>query len=413
MKKELKNKLIFISGVVFALALLFVSVQMIQAGWTAPTAPFPGGTVYPPIDTSPDKMNGGVVSYALREGSIELQGKKIDESTGAVVNGNGSVLRVPADRWIGAEGNYFVPKTNFGSNMNFFSAGSFNVNAFGLVLPNKETNLLSPQSGMVTYVPSLKKAQLYDGSNWVDIGSGSGSGDSFWTQTADGIQYGGGNVTIAPFTSGWFATGVQAAVNKNEKAFSFLAKIVNAANNPIPSSQRMSCDKSDTALDCPNSYYAKLASDGNVSDGDKKYDIWKKTEYICPATNPFGNTYFNYDQNKCCDAWSGEENTSQPLGCITVAPTTKTMTKEFMFETKPAGIQKGTLSVDNINAIDINLSDPQWSKTIEVEHSGGTQTMGGSYITGFQDCPTGYFVSGFRFGRNGSTLNFVLRCSKL
>ena len=332
MIKELKNKLIFISGVVFALALLFISVQIIQAGWTAPTAPFPGGTIYPPIDTS---------SSTQTKAGVLILGTDVAP---------GSVLRVQVGQGLAvnaADGGSFYPSQgSVGAVLN--SQKGFYVNTAGFVLPRiPRTGVSAPyadEEGMIYYDTTKKGVKLFNGTNWVDIGSG--GGDSFWTQTADGIQYGGGNVTIAPFTSGWFATGFQAAVNKDEKAFSFLAKIVNAANAPIPASQRMSCDKSDTALDCPNSYYAKVASDGIVNNGDKKYDVWEKTEYICPAG------YFPYN-NRCCDGWSDE---TTPIGCINVQPTTKVMTKEFMFETKTGSVQKGTLSVDNLSTAKVSFT---------------------------------------------------------
>jgi len=178
MKKELKNKLIFISGVVFALALLFVSVQLIRAAqtntWSAPTKPFPQADVYPPLTTSPDIS---VSTPEIREGSLKLQG---------MVEGNkvgwGGVLQMTDEkavggatgRWIGMSDGYFMPKTSASDpRTKIYSLNPFQITAKGFILPQSiPSGMIADYAGMVYYNATDKKAQIYNGTAWTDLGGG-------------------------------------------------------------------------------------------------------------------------------------------------------------------------------------------------------------------------------------------------
>lgn len=375
MKKELKNKLIFISGVVFALALLFVSVQMIQAGWTAPTAPFPGGTVYPPIDSGPDPKQGELI---IRSGGLSLEGK-VFENSGSIVSGTGKVLEIPKDRWINAENNIFVLKNTEG-NIVFSSpsGGQFLVNTNGIVLPSKDSTQeasIIKKSGTVYYNTTKKGVKLYDGSNWVDIGSG--GGDSVWTKVESGAFF-DGNATLGTMADqgGYEPTGKVFTVDSktlnslDQKEFAFINKV--SAAPDYENNRLLECDKSDVQEEC----FGFVVVSGHHAIGDLKYD-----------------RYMDY----------GEPGIKSGL--------TKVSYKELEYKIKPAVIN----STGVLYTKDIDLSQPAYShKTNDIEVSGGSQKSMDEYIEGWVECPYGYFMTGFRFGRNvDNDLKPIIRCAKL
>jgi len=168
MKKELKNKLIFISGVVFAFALLggvVVVAQAVTNSWTPPTQNFPQANVYPPIDTGPGEQT--------KDGSLILKG---DNQIGAVVkiqtNQSFAVDNSP-------DAGYFTPSyAELGAIIN--SAKSLLINTKGLVLPRTGTGapIESPLEGTIYYKTADKKVQLWNGTAWTDLGGGGGTPSS-------------------------------------------------------------------------------------------------------------------------------------------------------------------------------------------------------------------------------------------
>lgn len=266
MKKELKNKLIFISGVAFALALLFVSVQMIQAGWTAPTVPFPGGEIYPPIDTSS--------STQTKAGGLIL-------GTGVVP---GSVLRIQKGQGLAVDavdgGSFYPSQGTVGAVLN--SSNGFYVNTSGLVLPRiPRVATDAPYAdveGMIYYDTVEKSVKLFNG-KWVDIGSG--GGESYWKAITGGIAYTGGDIFAGLDGKQWVyvSTGneyecfVQGPTNDRKL---ILGLPINKAFAKEECSQydnaKMSCDNSASSIECTESFYIA----GGSSDKSTRYDTYQK-----------------------------------------------------------------------------------------------------------------------------------------
>jgi len=368
MKKELKNKLIFISGVVFALALLFVSVQLIRAAqtntWSAPTQPFPQANVYTPIDIGPGEQT--------KDGSLILKGD----------NKLGATIQIQANQSFAVENSpdagYFMPSLSSGLGAVINSSKSLLINTKGLVLPRTGTGapIDSPLEGTIYYNTTKKGVKLYDGSNWVDIGSG-GGGESVWTKVESGAFF-DGNAALGTMADqgGYEPTGKVFTVDSKtlnslyKNSFSFLNKAEAAID--YEGNRLLECDKSDVQEEC----FGFVVVSGHHAVGDLKYDRYM--DYGEPGIKP-GPTKVSY--------------------------------KELEYKIKPAIIN----STGVLYAKDINISQPSWGETQEVAHTGGSDPdiPGNNYKSGWTYCPNGYFVSGFRLGHDPDGLTFVLKCSKL
>lgn len=431
MKKELKNKLIFISGVVFALALLFVSVQWIRAAttnsWSAPKLPFPQANVYPPIDTGPDVPSvSNPKGLAIREGKIELGGMVWNEKTKTSVFQSGVALFLQKNSSIGNIFGSFYPEDGSG-NATIFSSKALNLSTAGLLLPRDPIVLLDgttaiktpeKQEGMIYYDTTKKGVKLYDGTSWKDIGSG-GGGDSFWKPTAGGIAYSGSGVTINSLNSGWWYEETKTVSMKGGNSISLVNTAQAKFERKFPP---MSCDRDETKPECTENYYSGT---GDEREGSYASDRFEEYSYSCPAKSSFGSVYKLYEQDrKCCDAFN--ENTNQPSGCISATRNIAAVKEKiYKFYTKEAAlpaqltvvgdVKANTANIGTVNVADINLSNPQYSKTTgEIYMVVEKEPISiGEFDQGWATCPPGYFVNAFRFGINGASLAPVLKCSKL
>lgn len=80
-----------------------------------------------------------------------------------------------------------------------------------------------------------------------------------------------------------------------------------------------------------------------------------------------------------------------------------------------------TIDDSVITTKDLNLQNPQWSVTEAEKTAPSVPTsrgQGGVWIDEWNECPTGYFISGIRFGKKdirglGTNASTVIKCSKL
>ncbi len=210
MKNELKNKLIFVSGAVFGLALLISSVGIISAAnvsWTAPTQPFPTATVNPPLDSSSDtQKKAGQILFTEISGSGKLVSIGSGQSAPISFAGStktGTVLLFTKNQSFGVSGstNKFILSDSSG-NTALTSDGLFKISASGLVLPTALAK--SPIPGTVYFDSESKKIKLNtDGTanGWISVGENTREQtQQIWKETSDKLGkylfYAGRQVTI-------------------------------------------------------------------------------------------------------------------------------------------------------------------------------------------------------------------------
>lgn len=122
--------------------------------------------------------------YGVRDGRIQLLGKKWDDVEKKSIFQPGVALVLEVNSSVGNGNGSFYPEDSRG-NTTIFSSKAFNVSSAGLLLPRDpiigsdgEPTSKTPEKieGMIYYDTTKKGVKLYNGSDWVDIGSGSGSG---------------------------------------------------------------------------------------------------------------------------------------------------------------------------------------------------------------------------------------------
>jgi len=364
--KDTKNKLIFISGVVFALVLLWVSSQVITATWQPPTGTFPNANVAPPIDQSGENQS--------KVGSIEISGR------------SGAAFIIEQGRSINTSnlGDAFLTLMRLDNSTILKNGYShFDVNTLGLLLPRYETNGLNQVEGMITYSPSEKTVKLYNG-EWINIGTGTGSGDSFWRENEGGIYYGGGDVVInntladASVERGFWPTGNTITLSRGE-------------NGALYNSRRLACDTSSYTLNTTCSAQQPYTG-GYLNQATP-----------APVVGDYG--YDRYEEDS-------ETQNELDIGIIKY--------KIFKYEERVITSNTPTentakVTVGKVVADDIDLSNPSWSFTSrEKSQVGGSSEWDSDIdIDGWVTCDDGEFLSGIRFGIRDDKLILVGKCSKL
>jgi len=362
MKQELKNKLIFVAGSVFGLVILGALIQVVgaqQYQWAPPTDSFPNANTYPPIDIGP---NAQVKSGSLTIGE----------------NANGLILFPPEAASIDAISFPENKTINSGVNKLYLNANGnivFSSIGGGLLMPKLNTPPTNPAPGMIYYENGSGTVKLRNNDNaWVDIGTGSGEG--YWKYLqAGGIYY-------TEDSSPGMVTRV--VISDSEVQSNFAWERISSGDTSAGTSGSLSCDTSPLTEDCPNPYIT-----GSGALGDKKYDQWEY-EY-CLVPSPAPSSY----------------------GCDQYA--TQVQYNIYEYRSSVSTPSNGSeLIVGQIKAKDITLDDPKWSSSQSVSMTGTKKLSMDDYVENWVVCPNGYFMSGFRFGRDGdSDLNAVIQCSKL
>lgn len=355
MKQELKNKLIFVAGSVFGLVILGALIQVVgaqQYQWAPPTDSFPNANTGIPIDT----------------GDIE-QPKKA--SIRFEVN-SGAAVKVSDGSWIGNTDGTAMLIFGLGSAKNIIKMyGAGEGGGFALPSTGSVSNELE---GVLRYNVGGKKVQFNDGTAWKDVGTGSGEG--YWKYLAAGGIYYTEDASPGMVT--------RVVISDSEVQSNFAWERISSGDTSAGTSGSLPCDSSPLTEDCPNPYPA-----GSGALGDKKYDQWEY-EY-CLVPSPAPSSY----------------------GCDQYA--TQVQYNIYEYRSSVSTPSNGSeLIVGQIKAKDITLDDPKWSKSQSVSMTGTRKLSMDDYVENWVVCPNGYFMSGFRFGRDGdSDLNAVIQCSKL
>ena len=228
--------------------------------------------------------------------------------------------------------------------------------------------------GKLWLTPADGKIMALSGGKTFEIGSG-GGGTNPWTTTMDGILYDGGNVTVnnTGMVTKFWGTGRALSKIEDNKQFAIIntAHAVDPGNYP-----KMPCDVSPSTIDCSDPYPYNLSTMSGFTVGSLYYD-----EYLVPKVGINGE--------------------------ILQGPETPTY-KEFKLEARKNN--SGNTAV--LNTGDLRMANPTWSKTTTIEQVGGSHQEMYGYDEAYTNCPNGYFVSGARLGRHGSSLILVLNCSK-
>lgn len=308
---EKNNKVIWLAGALFAVALIIGSAGAIHAAWQAPNQDFPNQNVGVPLDTSsnPQTKNGQLTLQTATPYSPILTVGYQNAISGLALNAT-----LPTK--------IFYPMTFIGGVDNQTQIqnglGALYVSTQGLVLPNVGTSGLNATAGMITYDPSSNTVKLYNGSSWTDIGTGTGGG--FWQANgSNGIIYSGGNVTISNGTTatsaGWYAQGYDIA-------------IPNGAS-------KMPCDTTPSE-DCTNSYYSYSGTAGSSA-----YDTAGSS---CPNGGNNGGKQLQYLNDPDKDLGMG-------AGLVpSVHAATQNCYKIFTYQSAQASTNTAALNVATVNA---------------------------------------------------------------
>jgi hypothetical protein len=364
MKQELKNKLIFVAGSVFGLMILGALIQVVgaqQYQWAPPPPEgFPNANTYPPIDIGPDPQ--------VKLGSLTI-GESLE---------NGLILSRPQAASVKAISLLQNKTIDSGENRLYLNANGnivFSSVSGGLLMPKLNTPPTNPAPGMIYYENGSGTVKLRNNDNaWVDIGTGSGEG--YWKYlAAGGIYY---TEDASP------GTVTRVVISDSEVQSTFAYELLGTYDTSTGASGALPCDTNSLTRDCPNPY---TAASGSL--GDKKYDRWEY-EY-CAVPTPGPSSY----------------------GCDQYA--TQVQYNIYEYRSSVSTPSNGSeLIVGQIKAKDITLDDPKWSRSQSVAMTGTKKLGMDDYVESWVVCPNGYFMSGFRFGRDGdSDLNAVIQCSKL
>lgn len=245
MKQDAKNKLIFVAGSVFGLVVLGALVQVVgaQYQWVPPSETFPNANTAPPIDISATGQ------------------KKIGNISVEVGTGRPAVT-VSDNTYVGTTNSRIIFGAGTGQNTMIMYGE-------GVTLPHGTAALSNTDEGMIRYNVGGKKVQFNDGTGWKDVGTGTGSGDSYWTTTNGGIAYTGGDVFIS--NGGW---------------------TLKSSDVKNLSGSRLPCDVNHQIYDCDSSNLPKIGTNGQIG-----YDEAQEPH----PTKPIPISYFNiyeYDINK-------------------------------------------------------------------------------------------------------------------
>jgi len=230
--------------------LLFVANIALGASWFSPTQPFSLTAPAPdlPLDTSS--------STQTKKGTLIL-GKNLDLSIqsasadGILFKAN-QKIKVNNSAWL-------MPLSTSGISSFYNGSSYFAFNTQGLLLPNAQKNSISQKPGMLTYDNGT--AWLYNGTSWVDLAGGGGSGSSkYWSELGgpENILFIGQSVGITNFTT-----------SQSEKGF-----VINQSSSPqeiTPSGIRLPCDTNPIVQDCPSPY---IINGYNI--GDVGYDEYEE-----------------------------------------------------------------------------------------------------------------------------------------
>jgi hypothetical protein len=357
MKQDVKNKLIFVAGSIFGLVVLGALVQVVSAEyeWAPPGGEFPSANTAPPIDIS--------ATGQTKSGTISIN---VESGPGIILSNNS---------YVGANAQSYI----------VFGTGSeqsiTKVYGGGLALPYGNTNTEGREvpalEGALLYNADARKVQFHNGTAWTDVGTG--SGDSYWKYlSAGGIYY-------SDNSGPGMKTRVVIADSDVESVFAF-EKVGTEYTQPV-NMQHMSCDTSPATVDCNQQTYP---SSGAM--GEKRYDQWQSETCLEFGNNSPPGSFgcVNWGTVDGFDIWELRSS-------ISVASNNSELT-----------VGKAFMS-------DIDLSNPKWTSGYnEVPMTGSNKLGMDNYVESWVMCPDGYFMTGFRFGRDGDAdLNAVIRCGKL
>lgn len=366
MKQDAKNKLIFVAGSIFGLVVLGALVQVVgaQYQWAPPNETFPNANTAPPIDIS--------ATGQKKTGNISIE---VGTGQSAITVSNNAYVGTPNSRII-------------------FGAGTgdiIRIYGGGLALPIGTGT--GGEEGLVRYNNSsgVKKVQFNDGTNWKDVGTGSGS--SYWTPSSGGIAYTGGNVTITKTTqgtqTGFWATGEIGHAGK-ENNISLLPR---AHAEEVGSPKALACDTNDFYRQCPDFFSGGYKDGSAVNEGSIGYDRFAE----CPVWNNLQGD-LNTSSGKCNYYTSDFEST--PVLQHTGNPTYRKAM--YNYETRNVGNPSDTamLTVGNISVG--GTSNIKKAKISEFDFSDIKSVTKGGLNVGFHDMGVKGLVVSFTVNTGGS-----------
>lgn len=224
--KQLSRNPFFYLSIALMFVVAFEVVNLVRAQYASPTQAPPGGQPFAPIDTS-----------------------SVDQTkTGSFTTSKDLIMA-------GSNGSVSLSSTA-GVPVLTFSSG----NTFGKLW-------LTPADG---------KIMALSGGKTFEIGSGGGGGTNLWTTTADGILYGGGNVTVnnTGMVTKFWGTGRTLSKIEDSKQFAVI-NAAHAAGNP--NFPKMPCDVSPSTIDCSDPYPYDPSTMSGFTVGSLYYD-----EYSVP-----------------------------------------------------------------------------------------------------------------------------------
>lgn len=282
------------------------------------------------------------------------------------------------------------------------------IHSKGLVLPKTSYTGVDAKEGTIRYNAEGKKVEFHNGSGWVDIGTGSGGGDSVWSLGFGGAYYSGNKVTIS---------------NAVQTGFFFdtaLTEVQFADNYANRNYIKLDCDTT-ANWDC-GSFQEAYGYGYN----DYGYDEVYGTENRCPP----GAEYLP-STDKCRD-YLGDKGDFDPY------------TKWIYAFSDSLRTNTATLDVANVSAKNINVgnltssgnitaSSNVWNDVTEYGRQGDIiLTVGDTYNSAptiynptYTDtqysrgvsCPDGYYVVGIEVHNDDSGSKALtaigLRCAKL
>lgn len=336
MKQETKQKLFFVAGAVFGLALLGASVGIIaaQTTWSPPPGPFPAANVYAPLDTGPSEQT--------KLGRLEL-GKGLSE--------RGWVLQLQPNQSLSAEGGQGAFYPNYDTvGAYLYTPTKFQIVANeGVLLPKLSADPATTAAGSIYYNTTSNSVKLRNSSGWTEIGSG---GESHWSMVSGTLTYGGGDVKIASVTqgtqTGFWNTGSIGANGKN--TFAFIPKA-----QAVETGKALACDTSRFYKECPQgtgAFYGGGFKDGSTpTNGSEGTDEFAE----CPTWSGLsGELYIFAGTAECRYYTSGPEGGE--LLQHTGYPSYRRMIYEYETRNVGSPTDTATLSVGNISVGNIDVS---------------------------------------------------------